>query len=186
MALFLQLDVQEAFGLPFRTGSHLLAFMCPHHNEIPSVPADYESGALPEYFWDQDEGHYGLRLYSPEQELTPQAKDEYIAARRLAFAAADESVEEYAGIAAGSNAFKVGGQPGWINYAVDKQCPCGGRMAFVCQIPDSYGVPKTPNAPSQPDSFSDSEYCLFLGNQVVILACERQCDCRALIAVCDN
>jgi hypothetical protein len=43
-----------------------------------------------------------------------------------------------------------------------------------------------PAAPRQPDSFSNDDYCLLLGNEVYIFACEAQCDLRAVHVVVQN
>jgi hypothetical protein len=80
----------------------------------------------------------------------------------------------------------VGGVPYWINFACEPPCACGGRLRFICQIPEHFGFPKLPGAPAQPNSFSQADYCYLLGNFVYLLACDRQCDPRAAIAVCDN
>jgi hypothetical protein len=186
MVLFFQLDVRADFGLPFKTGSHLLAFMCPTHNEPPSLPATYDDAPLPADYWDADDGHFALLLFPPTELGPGDNPHPFIAPYRLRFEAADEEVQDVGDFQVGSYDFKVGGVPGWINYKVDKRCCCGGRMSFLCQVPDGFGFRKTDAAPEQPDSFSSSDYCLFLGNQVYILACERQCDPRAVIAACDN
>jgi len=186
MALFLQLDVRPEFGLPFAVGSHLLVFMCPKHNEIPSVPDNYDSSDLPAEFWLKDDGHYSLQLIKPGIPTSTAALDPFILARRLDFTNASESIQDFGDFERGSDDFKIGGVPGWINYSINKSCPCGGKMSFVCQIPDGFGFQQTETAPEQPDSFSNTEYCLLLGNQVFILACDRQCNPNALIAICDN
>ena len=186
LVLFLQFDIRREFALPFREGSHLLAFMCPNHNEIPSVPSDYDDAPLPDRFWDTDDGHYSLLLLPPGQSQTTAPLDQHIAAFRLTFQESEEDVQSFDDFDVGSLDFKIGGVPGWMNYAINKTCPCGGQMAFICQTPDGFGFRKTESAPEQPDAFSATEYCLFLGNQVYILGCDRQCDPRALIAVCDN
>lgn len=186
MALFYQLDIRAEFDVPFQQGSHLLVFMCPTHNEIPGIPAIYNDSPLPEAFWDTDDGHYALRFYRAENLRNDGKLDEYISSHDLRFERAEEEVQDFDDFKVGSYKFKIGGVPGWMNYSVDKNCPCGGKMSFVCQTPDGFGFRQTPTAPEQPDSFSSVKYCLFLGNHVNILACDRQCDSRALIATCDN
>lgn len=186
MALFLQFDVRPEFGLPFAVGSHLLAFMCPKHNEIPSVPDNYDSSDLPAEFWLKDDGHYSLQLIKPDIPTSAAELDPFILGWRLDFTTAPESVQDFGDFERGSDDFQIGGIPGWINYAINKSCPCGGKMSFVCQIPDGFEFRQTETAPEQPDSFSNTEYCFLLGNQVFILACDRQCNPSALIAICDN
>ena len=186
MALFLQCDIRSEFGLPFTDGSHLLVFMCPKHNEIPSIPDDYDSSDLPAEFWLKDDGHYALQMIAPDTPIFAAAIDPFILPRRLEFIDTPESIQDFGDFDRGSDDFKIGGIPGWINYAINKTCPCGGKMSFVCQIPDGFGFQQTDTAPEQPDSFSSTEYCFLLRNQVFILACDRQCSPHALIAICDN
>jgi hypothetical protein len=186
MGLFYQLDIRAEFELPFQPGSHLLVFMCPTHNEIPSLRAIYDDSPLPDAFWDADDGHFALRLYRPGALRNGGRLDEYISSHILRFERAKEEIQDFGDFDVGSYEFKIGGVPGWMNYCLDKNCPCGGKMSFVCQTPDGFGFKKTPTAPEQPNSFSSVEYCLFLGNHVNILACDRQCDPRAVIATCDN
>jgi hypothetical protein len=186
MVLFFQLDIRSEFGLPFRDGSHLLVFMCPTHNEPPLLPSIYNDSPLPESYWDAETGHYSLLLFPPSDLISDGHLDEHIASYSLSFEHAQEEIHNFGEFDIGSYEFKIGGVPGWMNYSIDKRCTCGGEMTFICQTPDGFGFKQTPAAPEQPDSFSSTEYCLFLGNQVYILACNRQCDPRAVIAGCDN
>lgn len=59
-------------------------------------------------------------------------------------------------------------------------------MRFVCQVPQDWRFPKRTGAPAQPDSFSAEDYCLFLGNETYLFACEAQFDPRAVHAVAQN
>lgn len=186
MVLFFQMDIQAEFEIPFEDGSHLLIFMCPTHNEATGLASLYNDVPLPDQYWQSDEGHYALFLFPPCQLQNDGHMDEHIESFQVTFDRALEEVQTFEDFDVGSYCFKVGGVPGWMNYCVDKRCTCGGKMSFVCQIPDGFGFKKIPTAPEQPDSFSASEYCLFLGNQVYVLACELQCNPRAVIAVCDN
>lgn len=186
MVLFFQLDIRSEFAIPFRDGSHLLVFMCPTHNDPPGLPAIYNDSPLPESYWDADEGHYALFLFPPDELESAGRLDEHIASMSLSFEPAQEEIQNFGEFDAGTYDFKIGGVPGWMNYRIDKRCTCGGKMSFLCQTPDGFGFQKTPAAAEQPNSFSATDYCLFLGNQVFILGCDRQCDPRALIAGCDN
>lgn len=186
MVLFFQFDIRSEFGIPFKEGSHLLVFMCPTHNKPPGLPSIYNDSPLPDSYWDADDGHYALLLYPPIELENNGQQDDHIASFALSFTSAQEETQNFGEFDIGSFDFKVGGVPGWMNYRIDKRCTCGGTMSFICQTPDGFGFKKTPTAPEQPDSFSSTEYCLFLGNQVYILGCNRQCDPRALIAGCDN
>lgn len=186
MVLFFQLDIRAEFGLPFKQGSHLLVFMCPTHNEPPGLASIYDNSPLPPSYWDADDGHFSLLLFPPEALESNGRLDGYIEPYSLAFEPAEEKIQNFGDFDVGSYNFKVGGVPGWMNYRIAKRCTCGGEMSFICQTPDGFGFKQTPGAPEQPDSFSAIEYCLFLGNQVYILGCNRQCDPRAVIAGCDN
>ena len=64
MQLFLQLDVEERFGLPFKTGSQFVLFMCPKCNEIPTFE-QYPYGVLPDKYWDRTERHFFVALFKP-------------------------------------------------------------------------------------------------------------------------
>lgn len=186
MVLFFQFNFRAEFGLPFKEGSHLLIFMCPTHNDPPCLPAIYDDSPLPPSYWDADNGHFALLLFPPFVSESIGNLDPYISPYLLAFEQAEEEIQDLGDFDVGSYAFKIGGVPGWMNYRINKKCTCGGEMSFICQTPDGFGFKKSPHAPEQPDSFSANEYCLFLGNQVYILGCNRQCDPRAVIAGCDN
>ncbi len=186
MALFFQFDIRLEFEIPFSEGSHLLVFMCPTHNEPPALPAIYDDSPLPESYWEADSGHFAFRLY-PSSELVSNGQlDGYIESHPLFFQKSSEGIRSFGEFNAGSYDFKVGGVPGWMNYRINKRCTCGGEMSFICQCPDGLGFKRIEDAPEQPDSFSSAEYCLFLGNQVYLLGCSRQCSPHALIAGCDN
>ena len=59
-------------------------------------------------------------------------------------------------------------------------------MKLLIQIPENYAFPMADGAEEQPDSFSNSDYCLFLGNQLYLLGCTKQCDPLALWPVLQN
>lgn len=59
-------------------------------------------------------------------------------------------------------------------------------MRLLSQISENFPFPKLPSAPSQPDSFSRDDYCLFLGNEVYIFACVDQCNERAIWITVQN
>jgi hypothetical protein len=189
MVLFFQLDIRPEFGLPFKNSSHLLVFMCPKHSEPPDLPTPTNDDGLPlpPAYWDTtSNGHFSLLLFRPTEMKSSGQLDPFIEPYQLQFEFASEHVQDFSDFQVGAYDFKVGGVPGWMNYQIDKRCSCGGNMQFLCQVPVDFGFKKTSTAPQQPDSFSANEYCLFLGNQVYIMACERQCDPRAVIADCDN
>jgi hypothetical protein len=53
-------------------------------------------------------------------------------------------------------------------------------MRFLAQVPVNQGFTTVPSAPEQPGWYRSVEYALFLGNEVYLLACENQCDPRAV------
>jgi hypothetical protein len=59
-------------------------------------------------------------------------------------------------------------------------------MRFLCQLPENYPFRKAKNAPAQPDPFSQTDYGLFLGNAVYLLACEARCSPFAVHPVVQN
>lgn len=184
MVLFLQFDTEKEHDISFQAGSHLLLFMCPQHNDIPEMYADKVE--LPENFWQVNSEHYSLMLIPPGLPSVQHEQDSLICAKKLDFVETPEQVQHCEYFDYGSHDFKIGGTPGWINYTLDATCPCGGKMCSVCQIPENFPFEKLPSAPEQPDSFSSTDYCLFLGNQIYIFACNKQCNPFAVVALCDN
>lgn len=186
MTLFLQFDVRQEFGLPFQPGSHFLAFMCPQHNDAPISAEPFSELPMSPRYWEQDSGHFAVLLLSASAPTKPGQLDPHLQPRKLRFARTEEQVESGAGITSGSQAFKAGGVPYWINFALEPKCSCGGTLRFVCQLPENLGFPKIATAPSQPNSFSNNDYCYLLGNFVYFFACDQQCDAHAAVAICDN
>jgi hypothetical protein len=160
--------------------------MCPQHNDAPTSAEPFSELPMSPRFWEQDTGHFAVLLLPASAQTKPAQLDRHIQPRKLRFERTEEKVESADGITWGSHAFKVGGVPGWLNYAPQPKCTCGGTLRFVCQFPDDLGFPKSAAAPSQPNSFSNDDYCYLLGNFVYFLACDQQCDARAAVAICDN
>lgn len=187
MLLFFQFEIKQKFKLPFASGAQLAVFMCPTHNDIPQIP-NIEKGQNPESYKLQAPGHYKLYLFSPKESLVAKPlKKQLLTSYSLNFQSSSEEIEDLGdGIQSGIEAFKVGGQPSWINFTNTSKCSCGADMAFVCQLPENYGFQCAADAPSQPDSFSYEQYCLFLGNLVFILACSANCSPTSVLANCDN
>jgi hypothetical protein len=195
MALFLQFDLKPEFALSFLENSHFLAFMCPNHNDIPTVAQDFLNSAaiIPDRYWEQEEGHFTLILNPPNIEETIGGCDPFIQAKQLDFVKAEETIEDWGDPEAGislivgsEQGFKIGGTPSWFNYDCQANCSCGAKMQFIGQIPTDFGFTQIPNVPKQPDGFSSTEYCFLLGNQVYMMACSKQCHEMAAIAICDN
>jgi hypothetical protein len=187
MVLFFQFDIRSEFKLPFEAGSHLLVFMCPKHNDIPWMPDNQAMTKLAERFWEKESEHYAIILNRPNKKEWIAEPDPILQHRRLTFKRSIEAVQPFGDFDVGGYEFKVGGVPSWINFSFDdKQCPCGCKLQFVCQVSEDFSFPQRPGVPEQPDNFSSTAYGLFLGNFVYIMACSRQCDPRALFAVVDN
>jgi hypothetical protein len=173
MQLFLQFDIEERFGTPFKAGSHFVLFMCPECNEIPSFEADLDS-KLPNEYWLTTEKHFYAALFKPEELVAPShAAKSLLQSFGLSFSLAVDTHLAEQGL-------RVGGEPDWIQDAENHVCCCGAEMRLICQIPENFGFPKTISAPEQPDSFSSEDYCLFLGNEIYAFGCSRQCDVRAV------
>jgi len=171
LQLFIQFDVNSRFRIPFEDGSHLVIFMCPECNDIPSFQS-YPGGRLPPRFWDLSEGHYFSALYRPGGSGGNLGKEHFLKEFELNF------IEE-AGICK-EPYISVGGYPIWLQDPEQFYCGCGARMAFIGQVSENYGFPKNLDSPPQPDSFSEDEYCLFLGNELYVFGCEAMCNERAI------
>jgi hypothetical protein len=75
---------------------------------------------------------------------------------------------------------KLFGHPSWAQDPENHLCCCGKPMRLLLQIPESAGFDMAAGAPQQPNSFWGSQYCLFLGNELYLLACTAQCHPLAL------
>jgi hypothetical protein len=182
MALFFQLDVAAAFGLPFRAGSHLAVFMCPAHNDAPE---QFDTHVLPARHWERRRRidgslrFYEVILFKPGRRERTHPREPHLVPRRLRFEQAIEAVD-------GLQGFKVGGHPFWCQAPAYHACPCGAEMRLLCQVPEDHPFRKAAGAAPQPDAFSATAYGLFLGNAVYLLACEAQCSPFAVHPVVQN
>jgi hypothetical protein len=167
----------RCFGLPFLTGSHLAIFMCPICNEVPCFEF-FEDGQLPQEFWNATIGNSFAVLQKPSASRVALPVPPYLQTFRLDFMETGAS-DSIAGLS-------IGGAPHWLQDPERFACSCGTEMAFLCELPDNYAFPKRPDAPEQPDSFSRSDYCLFLGNAVYVFACPEQCNERAVWITLQN
>ena len=109
------------------------------------------------------------RHFAPEQARRDFTLALLRARDRLSAGFADAPDDEYYRIA-------VGGEPEWVQDEESFTCSCGSPMEFVCQVSDSFQFLKLPDAPEQPDGSSARGYVLFLGNEVYVFACARQCE----------
>ena len=171
--LFLQFSVPAELEIPIAVGSQLAIFMCPEHNEIPS----FESWSnLEDDYWNGGEGGWAAFL-APPGEVRTESGPKLLEPANLTFEEQPENP---------SYKITVGGEPEWVQEPEQFVCSCGTRMAFICQISASYKFQKLPTAPEQPDSSYGDGYVLFLGNEVFIFACPRQCHTRAIWVTVQN
>jgi hypothetical protein len=183
LVLFLQFEMRSDFGLPFLVGSQLLVFMCPMHNDIPELYADNQ---LPQEYWNHGGDHFALYLVRPGTGQPFREEEPHLRSFPLRFEPSVDEVDVVGSLRVGSQGFKIGGVPSWVQGAEWHTCSCGSRMEFVGQVPEDFPFPRRPEAPQQPDSFSSDDYCLFLGNEVYLFACAAQCHQRAVWAVVQN
>jgi hypothetical protein len=172
MQLFFQAAADSACDSPFQAGSHLVVFSCPQWNGIPWL-GPKETDRLPRKFWEQSCDHCFLALFRPGDLVASEEGVSLIEAQELLPKPLERRALSFEGIT-------VGGEPRWIQRPRERRCCCGGSMALVAQVGENCAFRRKADAPMQPDSFSMEDYCLFLGNEVYLFACERQCDERAV------
>jgi hypothetical protein len=181
MVLFFQLDLPP--DIPIFGGDHLLTFQCPRHNDACFGPRERQ---LPPRYWDQPPPPNEMafwRILRQRAGVTAVSADPYLQPRRLTLEHAEEVSDERGN---GTWAFKVGGLPAWSQDPESYRCACGSELAFLGQIPENFGFPKQPGAEKQANSFSAEKYCMFLGNDVYLLACPARCDPAAVWPVNQN
>ena len=183
LTLFLQFDVDPAFNLPFKAGSHVLLFSCVGCDDGPDEGYSGSDKTVQETYGNPVCGNYALYLNPPGGNETIHTHDNELQARQITFVEAQEAirVREYVGKDSEDSACKVGGTPSWINYSVNLNCQCGAPIVFLCQIPDYYEFPTGPKATDGKNSLN-----LFLGNFIYVLGCAKQCTPHSLLVVCDN
>ena len=185
---FLDVELPEG-SAPFQPGSRLQIFACRQHDDIAgTIYSDYgrfeaaaRSQQLPERYWDISDGHYLLRLLPPGTAMTaadhpePRLALQSLRLQRAADAEADPR-----------QSLKLLGHPSWAQDAAHHLCSCGASLKLLLQVPALTPFAMTPGAPAQPNSFSNENYALFLGNELYLLACPRQCHPQALWPVLQN
>lgn len=177
MTFFFQVDIPrdlEPFG-----GSHLLVFQCPKHNDAVFPPRVTK---LPAGYWDTPGQFWRIYLNRPGAEITAPEVEPAIKPAGI-FAKGTEDVVKHG---TGYMGFKLGGVPSWAQDPESYQCSCGGQLRFLCQVPINFGFATNPGQPEQPGWYRSVEYALMLGNEIYILACEKQCDPRAVWPVNQN
>jgi len=185
LVAFIDLRLPAIRNAPFQDGSRLQVFACREHDDIAgTIYSDYSTfsalsrnSALPANYWDISDGHYLLRLL-PASLHTQTAKAEVRLARKCLLAESIPTDD--------ADEFKLFGEPYWLQDPETHVCACGAPMRLLLQLPEGYGFDMAPGAPAQPNSFSQEQYCLFLGNQLYLLACVKQCNPLALWPVIQN
>jgi hypothetical protein len=185
LVLFFDIQLPESAQSPFIPYSRLQVYACREHDDISgTIYSDYERSnqvalvkQLPPEFWKISDGHYLLRLLSPIEDTELGKQEDRLEKK---FLKARESAEGC------THGLKLFGEPDWLQDPEVHICACGAPMALILQVPDGYGFQMMPNATEQSNSFSNSQYCLFLGNQLYLLGCTSQCNAHALWPVLQN
>lgn len=181
LTAFFQAEIPSGLDVPFEPGSRLTLFACPTHDDCPGHiytdgAINPPSGRLPERFWEDNDGHYAAYFSRPAFELTTHPSDGRIVPVALAIEVEHEEAEP-------ELQFKIGGAPALLDEPAEYTCCCGAPMDLVCQLPPDLEIPIEPEAPRQPNGYSDETYVLFLGNATYVLACSNQCDPRAVLVI---
>jgi hypothetical protein len=187
LSLFLQVAVEDRFGLPFAPGSTLGVFQCVEHDdpfEELDTKAPRKRGApLPDAYWQH--ANYALYFTGPGEQQQRGEREPFVSYSRLDFTAEREpkrgSVD-----ALNYKSIKIGGSPFWVQKPKLWGCSCGAEMAFLCSIPGNLRFPRAEGSPRQPNVYSDGHHFLFLGLSTYIFACKAHCHPRAVVAVRQN
>lgn len=172
---FIDLEVPDGVP-PFKARSRLQIFACRQHDDIAgTIYSNYKSfdsvarsKRLPDRYWEISDGHYLLRLLPPNAIVKCGSVETRLTLQNLQPTRRDDSEVEPLGT------LKFFGHPSWAQDPEEHLCCCGEPMRLLLQIPDGAGFAMAARAPQQPNSFSPSQYCLFLGNELYLLACTAQ------------
>jgi hypothetical protein len=186
MALFLQVEMEDGFGLPFEPGSTLSVFQCIEHDD-PLEPLDLRepkkaNPALPKDYWQH--ANYAMFLSRRAASAQTAERDGDVGYSKLNFAAEPEPEPMSRG-GLGFQDIKIGGRPFWHQKPKLWACSCGSPMAFVCSTPSNLLFPRAEGGPRQTNG-REAAHFLFLGLASYVFACEAQCDPRAVVAVRQN
>jgi hypothetical protein len=184
LILFFQIRLPDSGGR-FIAGSLLQVFACREHDDIAgTIYSDYRrfdelsrTSQLPDKYWEVSDGHYLLRLLSPGENIGEIGVERRLAHRSLKMQAFAESENNPA------MSLKLFGNPSWCQDPEPHQCACGSTLELLLQIPEGTGFDMAVDAEPQPNSFSNKQYCLFLGNELYLLGCTKQCNPLALLPV---
>lgn len=183
MIFFFQLDIEKKSDLPLKSGSHLLVFMCPTHNDSPADLLEPGETDLPENYWDRGYGHYKLILNKSPKNEVKLTQDKLLSPVAVKFTSNDEEIDWDGKTERGTAGFKLGGVPNWEQEAQAPRCSCSSDMVFFCQVPARFPFPKRKNTPVQPDAVSPDTYSLFNGKSVYLFACTDQCTPYSVYAI---
>lgn len=185
MVAFMELVLPLSESNPFKVGSQLQIFACREHDDITgTIYSDYtpfvtasRSLELPDDYWNITDGHYLLRLLPPTEATVASRHESRLLPRWLrATEMRDQDPDPFKL----PDTLQLYGEPNWIQEPEPHNCSCGAPMKLLLQIPDGYAFPMADGAPEQPNSFSATDYCIFLGNQICLFACSSQCHSHAL------
>lgn len=170
LALFLQFDVDDSFGLPFERGSTLSIFQCTGHDD-PFEALDTRSpkkphNRLPDEYWDHS--NYAIFIAAPGKQQQLTERDPSLTYSKLIFNSETEP-----------------GSPFWVQNAKLWNCSCGANMEFICSMPSNLQYPRAADSPRQPNGRENSHF-LFLGLSTYVFACRARCHPRAVVAVRQN
>ena len=186
MSLFLQLAMEDRFGLPFEAGSVLSVFQCIEHDDpfedldtkSPKKPANL----LPVDYWNHTD--YALFFAAPDRARQLPEREALVDYSRLVIKPEPEPPGKSVA-ALNYPHIKIGGSPFWVQKPKIWSCSCGAPMTFVCSLPENLQYPRVKGSPKQPNGRTDT-YFLFLGLFTYIFACQARCDPRAVVAVRQN
>lgn len=181
---FLDVELPERSS-PFKAGSRLQIFACREHDDVAgTMYSDYNrfgalamSKRLPDAYWEITDGHYLLRLLPPNTPVKSRGSENRLALQNLQLTKKEDTEGDPL------MALKLFGHPSWAQDPEHHLCSCGKPMQLLFQMPENSGFDMAAGAPQQPNSFSPSQYCLFLGNELYLLACTAQCHPLALLPV---
>ena len=185
LVAFLELVLPADGVSRFPPGSRLQIFACRKDDDIAgTIYSEYarfqaasQSETLPAEYWNITDGHYLLRLLPPSGKTAASQPEPRLIPGFLAATPTENDA---------ADGFKLFGEPYWLQDAEPHNCSCGAAMKLLLQLPENHGFAMAAGAEPQPNSFSKTEYCLFLGNQLYLLACTRYCHPLALWPVLQN
>jgi hypothetical protein len=185
LALFLQVDIEDSFGLGFERGSTLSIFQCIRHDD-PFEDLDTKSPKpherLPDKYWQHT--NYAVVFTAPGWQQQSTEREPHLGYSRLV---ARSEIEPAPGSVEALNYknIKIGGAPFWVQEPKRWNCSCGSEMEFLCSVPGDLQFPRADGSPRQPNGRADS-YFLFLGLSTYVFACRACCHPRAVVAIRQN